>query len=232
MQIRALASSSRGNCYRITDGQTAILLEAGMPLKRISEGLFFRLRDISASLVTHEHKDHAKGAAALMDAGIDCWMSLGTADALGLSGHRLHIARAGQRFEVGSWAVMPFATIHDAREPLGFLLASGREKLLFLTDSAYVPSRFSGITHVMIEANYQEEILRENIASGRVSPAQKNRLLMSHMSLENVCRFLEILDTSSLQEVWLLHASDGNSDAETMVARVSELVNCPVFVAG
>lgn len=232
MKIQALASSSRGNCYRIDDGKTPILIEAGLPIRRIREGLDFRLQDIQACLVTHEHSDHCRGARALMEAGIDCWMSAGTAAAFCLGGHRLHIARAGHGFQVGSWAVMPFTAIHDAAEPLGFLLASGREKLLFLTDSAYVPARFAELTHVMIEANYQEEILQTGIAAGAVSAAQKRRLLMSHMNLENVCRFLETLDCSSLQEVWLLHASDSNSDAAAMIAEISKIVGCPVMIAG
>ena len=168
-----------------------------------------------------------------MKHAIDCYMSRGTADAIGTHGHRLHIVRAGEQFEIGSWGIMPFATVHDAPEPLGFLLASGHEKLLFATDTAYLDGyRFHGLTHIMVEANYSLAILRERCTAGdQTAIAQKDRLLFSHMSVETLCDWLPKNDLESLQEVWLLHVSDGNADAEEMVRMVAEVVRCPVTIA-
>lgn len=41
MDIQVLASSSRGNCYRIDDGTTPILLECGIPFKDLTGKMVF-----------------------------------------------------------------------------------------------------------------------------------------------------------------------------------------------
>jgi len=55
IEITPLASGSSGNCYRISDGKTSLLLEAGIPYKQIQKGCGFRLSEIKACLISHEH---------------------------------------------------------------------------------------------------------------------------------------------------------------------------------
>ena len=159
-------------------------------------------------------------------------MSRGTAEALGLSGHRLHIIKAKQQFRIGTWTVLPFDTQHDAQEPLGFLLANqDGEKLLYVTDTCYVKYRFHGLTHVAIECNYSLDILKRNVEAGTVPKELKSRILKSHFSLENVKEFLKANDLSKVQEIWLLHMSNGNSDAERFKREVQELTGKPTYIA-
>ncbi len=214
IEFTPFASGSRGNCYRVTDGSTPLLLECGIPYKEIQKAFNFRVSEIAGCLVSHEHQDHAKAIKDIMKAGIDCYMSRGTAEALGLSGHRVHIIKAKQQFRIGTWTILPFETQHDAAEPLGFLLANrDGDKMLYATDTYYIRYRFQGLTHIAVECNYSLDILRANVEAGMVEPALKNRILKSHFSLENVKKFLLANDLSKVQEIWLLHLSDGNSDA-------------------
>ena len=37
IKIKSIASSSKGNLYYITDGETPLLLEAGIPIKKIKK---------------------------------------------------------------------------------------------------------------------------------------------------------------------------------------------------
>jgi len=176
--------------------------------------------------------DHSKAVKDIMRAGIDCYMSRGTAEALGISGHRLNIIKAKQQFRIGTWTILPFETQHDAAEPLGFLLANQeREKLLYATDTYYIRYRFPGLTHIMVECNYSMDILRANVDAGLVEPALKNRILKSHFSLENVKEFLKANDLSKVQEIWLLHLSDGNSDAERFKREVQAISGKPTYIA-
>ena len=232
IEFTPYASGSKGNCYRITDGRTPILLECGIPYKEIQKSLKFRVSEIAGCLVTHEHQDHCKAVRDLMKAGIDCYISAGTAEALGLSGHRVHIIKARQQFRIGTWTILPFETQHDAQEPLGFLLANqDGERLLYATDTYFIRYRFQGLTHILIEANYSLDILKRNVEAGLVPKELKNRILKSHFSLENVKRFLQANDLSKVEQIWLLHLSDGNSDEARFKREIQELTGKMVFIA-
>ncbi|WP_422444314.1 MBL fold metallo-hydrolase [Thermoanaerobacterium sp. DL9XJH110] len=232
VEIAVLASGSRGNCYRVTDGSTPILLECGVRFQQIQRWLTFRVQDLAACLVSHEHQDHARAMADMLRAGMDCYMSAGTQEALGISGHRVRVIRAREQFAVGTWQVLPFETQHDAAEPLGFLLATkDGEKVLYATDTYYIRYRFPRLTHIMIECNYALDILQENVANGTVPPVLRDRVLKSHFSLAHVKDFLRANDLSWVQEIWLLHLSDGNSDAERFKREIQELTGKEVYVA-
>src|SRR5690606_31569632 len=103
-------------------------------------------------------------------------------------GHRLRPIRAHERFRVGTWTIHPFDTRHDALEPVGFVLASGHARVLYLTDTAYCPYRFAGLTHVLIEANWSRELLDRNVREGVIDETLAARIRRNHMSLEQIGR--------------------------------------------
>lgn len=233
IEITAIASSSRGNCYKLTDGRTPILLECGIPYKQIQQALNFKVSEIKGCLVTHEHKDHSKAVREVARAGINIYATQGTVNAIGADGHRIKVIKPLQDFTIGTWTILPFTTQHDAAEPVGFLLASqAGEKVLFATDTYYIHYSFKGLTHIMVECNYDPEILSENIESGKVPVAMAHRLYQSHFSIKNVKAFLEANDLSLVREIWLLHLSDSNSDAAQFKRQIQELTGKMVIVAG
>jgi len=211
MDIKVLASGSKGNCYRISDGITPLLL----------------------CLISHEHKDHSKASKDILKAGIDIYMSQGVKEALELEGHRINVIKAKQQFKIGTWIILPFDTQHDAVEPLGFLLYSNatKEKLLYATDTYYIKYRFHGLTHIMVECNHSLDILKSNVEKGIVETELKNRLLRSHFSLENVKGFLKANDLSEVKQIWLLHLSNNNSDADRFKKEIQELTGKEVYIA-
>ena len=161
MKITVIGSGSSGNCYRVSDGKTSLLLEAGLPIKKIKEGCDFDLSSISAALISHEHKDHSLAINDLMHAGVDVYMTEGTAQAAKVETYRLHLLnKAGTdnignplylRVRVGTFLVTPFLVHHDAAEPVGYRLESEvtGEKLLFVTDAYYIDYTFQGLTYIM-----------------------------------------------------------------------------------
>jgi len=232
--IKPLASSSAGNAYLVDDGHTRLLLEAGIRYRDIQRSVEFRMSSIAGCLLTHEHGDHSKSVRDVMKAGVDVYASYGTWNALRLDGHhRAHPLKSQQPFDLGTWRVLPFEVEHDVSEPLGYLLANkSGDKLVFLTDTYYCRYRFEGLTHVMVECNYSIELLDENIAAGRVPSVMKKRLLRSHFSLEHVLDFLRVNDMGRVEEIWLLHLSDNNSDETMFKRRVQEVTGKTVRVAG
>jgi len=231
MDIRVLASGSSGNAYYV-GGESPLLLEAGIPFRRIQEALNFKTFCLGGCLITHEHMDHAKAVKDMLKAGIDCCMSQGTADALGIyHHHRLHIVRAGVQFQFYGWTVMPFATKHDAAEPLGFLMQSGENKLLYATDTEYIPHTFQGLNYILVECNFSMEIVKQRLGDGELNRALWDRILRNHLSLETLIDFLKANDLSELREIWLLHLSNNNSDAGLFKRKIQEVTGKVVKVA-
>lgn len=229
--INVLASGSSGNAYYV-GGDSPLLLEAGIPFRRIQQGLNFKTSQLAGCLISHEHQDHSKAVREMMKAGIDIYLSEGTAAALKLTGHRVHVVKATEQFQVGGWQIKPFPTVHDAAEPLGFLLANqSGDKVLYATDTEYIPNRFRGLTHILVECNYSKEIVKRLMASGELDMELWRRIINSHMSLETVEDFLKANDLSQVQEIWLLHLSDNNSDADLFKQKIMGLTGKVVKIA-
>lgn len=233
MRLKVLGSSSHGNCYILERGEQTLLLECGVQWKQIQQGLNFDLSRVVACLQTHEHKDHSKSIREVMQAGINVYCSQGTADALGISSHRLHTVPPLKQFTVGDFVILPFPTKHDCAEPYGYLIycPSTGEKLLFCTDTYYIRHRFSGLNYILVEANYCGDILKEYVKEGTMPLPRKNRLLESHFSLEHCKEFLQANVTTDTRKIVLLHLSDDNSDAERMVREITDLTGVDTEVA-
>lgn len=230
IQIKTLASGSKGNCYWISDSKTSLLLEAGIPFKEIRRKLDFNTSDIQGCLISHSHMDHAKSIKDVCKAGIDCYMSPDTEKETGIQSHRVKPVEALEPFDVGTFRILPFDNQHDVR-CYGFLLASKNgNKILFSTDTYYVRYKFKGLSHIMIECNYSMDILNEKVADGSLDSFRKKRLIRSHFSLENVKEFLKANDLSKVQEIHLLHLSDSNSDEARFKREIQQLTGKVVIV--
>lgn len=231
LDIAIHATGSTGNCYTVSNGKaTVIMLDCGLPYNRIQKLTGFILPD--AVFITHEHQDHVKAAKDFMKRGVDIYTSAGTAEVENLEGHLLHIMKNRQSVSIDGIVVSAFATQHDAVEPLGFLLDDGEDRLLYATDTYYLHYRFPGLTKIMVEANYCNEILTENLRYGKLPKTLERRLRESHFSLENLKKFFLANDLSKVKEIWLIHLSKGNADPVMFKREIEALTGKPVYVAG
>lgn len=55
MNITVIASGSKGNCYVLDGGAGQVLLEAGVPWKKIQQTLNYRSSELAGVLISHEH---------------------------------------------------------------------------------------------------------------------------------------------------------------------------------
>jgi len=230
LTITSHASSSAGNLYTISNGRSRLIIELGIPWRKVREALGFNLEGVAGALVSHGHMDHAKAVKDAAAAGIDVYCSRQTAEMVGASGHRIfHVADRGV-FNVGEWRVLPFSVEHDCPGSLGFLISTGKEKIIFLTDSSYCKYMFTGISHLMIEANFCSDILSQNVDSGLIDIARAKRILQSHMSIQRVKSFIAANDMSKLESVYLMHLSAASSDAERFKKEIQEITGVPVKI--
>lgn len=221
MRFEALASSSAGNAYIVSDNDTRILVECGVSHKQLQKISGFSLSEFQACLVSHEHKDHAKAVADLIGRGMAVYMSQGTAEALETEGAEL-IENMAQ-FNVGSLDIVPFTTFHDAREPLGFLIKSrvDGDVLAFATDTVNLRYKFPGLNILAIEANYDKAILDR---CEKMPEKVRYRITNSHMEIDTLCDYLRSLDLSQCREIHLLHLSDATSHEGHFINKVSRAV--------
>ena len=221
MRFEALASSSSGNAYVVSDQDTRILLECGVSHSKLQKLSGFKLSEFQACLVSHEHKDHAKAVAELIERGMAVYMSPGTAEVLETEGVEL-MEHMGQ-FHVGSLDIVPFTTFHDAREPLGFLIKSrvDGDVLAFATDTVNLRYKFPGLNILAIKANYDKNILDR---CEKMPEKVRYRITNSHMEIDTLCDYLRSLDLSQCREIHLLHLSDATSHEGHFINKVARAV--------
>lgn len=226
MDIKVIASGSTGNCYRISDGSTTLLLECGIRFESIQADCGYKTSNISGCLVTHRHGDHAKSVKKLIQRGIPVY---GPKD--------LEEAYAGvtvweplQYHRIGSMTVLPFAVKHDVECHSYQIETDDGEKLLYVTDTAYVPYTFAGLTHIMIEANYSKTQMIDNMGKGRLPEYLVKRIMKSHMSIETLLEMLRANDMKSVKQIYLLHLSNMNSNAAQFKELVQRHTGAEVYV--
>lgn len=175
--------------------------------------------------------DHAKAVKDLIKAGVDCWMSGGTAQALGVSNsYRLNKLALFNKLP-DRWLVAPVPLEHDAAEPIGFFIAckNDSDRMLFLPDTGFIKNRFEGVTILAIECNHLEERLSENILNGSIPAVAGRRTRRNHLSLERVITMLKSNDLSRCRQIHLLHLSDGNSNEKRMIEEVQRATGIPTY---
>lgn len=233
MKLKVLASGSSGNCYLLENEEETLIIEAGITYKRIQEGIDYNINKVVGCLISHEHKDHSKATEQLMKAGVTIYTSEGTLEGIGQElGHRIEIIKAQELMKVGGFTVLPFETQHDALEPLGFLIQhKDMGKLLFITDSYYCKYKFKGLDHILVECNYQRDLLEENIENGTLPEWLKDRITKSHFELENVKEFLRSSDLSRTKNIVLIHLSSQNSNKDLFKSEIERATGRPVYIA-
>lgn len=233
MEFIPIASSSAGCAYLLkSEGCAPLLLDAGLPFKRLREASGFAISELAGCLLTHAHGDHSKGVPDLLAAGVEVFASEDTWTELGIFHHRAIRVIPEATFMAGAWTCKGFDAVHDSPGTLGFLIGNpAGERLLYLTDTAYSKFRFDGLTMVAIECNHSMDLIKSNTARGSVGSHRYSRTVTNHMSLERLLKMLEANDLSSVEAIWLLHLSDMNSDEDHFAERVRAATGKPTYIA-
>lgn len=227
--LKVYLSSSDGNLYEVSDGNTRLLLECGVSFKRLQKLAGFRTGAWAGCLITHEHKDHGKAAKDLEKRGVAIYATLGTLEALGLSkSHKARPLAYMEPVQIGSLQVMAFRTIHNAAEPCGFVITSQRtgQSLFFATDTYRIRHRFVGLTEIAVEANHSEKLLNDGLPE-----VVLNRIRHSHLSLESCLEFLKAQDLTHVEKITLCHLSRERSSAEDFRRVIEEATKITVNIA-
>lgn len=229
----SLYSGSSGNCLFVETQSTKILVDCGTSGKKVCEGLSAigkDITDIDAILVTHEHSDHVQSLGLISKkydipvyANFETWQAMQTqAQKINTSNQKTF--ENDNDFEVGNLLIHPFSTPHDAANPCGFNIYSGKKKLSIATDLGHMDNiileNLKGSSFILLEANYDPEILRVSkypyILKQRIAGPN------GHLSNSTAGKTIGHLIPNDLQTVMLGHLSKENNFPELAYQTVVE----------
>lgn len=232
MILNILSSSSSGNCYILHSDTEAIIIEAGIRLSTIKKALDYNISKVNGVIATHSHGDHSGYIKECADAGMEVYCISDVIKRRELENHsRAHMIKPMQGFCVGRFSVFPFPVEHDI-PCVGFHINHPETgNILFITDTFTCEYSFQDLNHILIEANYSEEMLQKNIERGEVKKSMRKRLMYSHMELQTTKQYLKAVDLSKVINIVLIHLSNQNSDEDRFIQEIRELTGKATYAA-
>lgn len=224
MKFASFASGSSGNCEYVGDGETGILVDAGISSKRMVEGLKsggISPDEIDGILITHEHSDHIKGLYVFESKyRIPIYATEATLkeiemrDTQGRIDTSLFVPiKPDHTFRCGNMDIMPFSTSHDAADPVCYRIDGESGSIGMATDlgvyDEYILSKLNMCNLLFIEANYDVAMLQ----TGRYPYVLKKRILgeYGHLSNDMCARMTLQLLGKNVKHVFLAHLSKENN---------------------
>ena len=230
----SFSSGSSGNCYLIKSNNTALLIDAGISLKKINEGLISTdtpAEMLSAVLITHEHIDHVRSLKAISNKHKTMvYGNKGT-----FLGNNINVKDeykieflTGDRFSIGDIDVKSFNIYHDATEPVGYSFFHEGKQISIVTDTGKICNQIieeiSDADLLILEANHDVNMLK----IGRYPWFLKQRVLseVGHLSNDSCGEtILKIIQKKEkFRKVLLAHLSKENNFPEMAYQTVKNIL--------
>jgi phosphoribosyl 1,2-cyclic phosphodiesterase len=192
VKLWVLGSGSGGNAVLVECGESRVLVDAGFVPRTLAarlQAIGVAPASIEACVLTHEHTDHMKGAAAgARKWGWSLYASEGTVDACPelLEAGCTPVA-AGGSVRLSRLVATTFATPHDAASPVGVRLSCTRTGATAVVcmdvghASESVRALCTGADLLVVESNHDEAMLR----SGPYPPSVQARIASRTGHLSN-----------------------------------------------
>jgi len=165
------------------------------------------LSEFSACFVSHKHDDHNHSAAELEKRGIDVRYG------------------DGLIFTAANDLVVESFEVPHTVPCFGFIIKSGVESMVFMTDLSYCPAPFFfSPTIFALECNYAADLIPEDCN-------REDSVYGAHMSLDTCIKTLKTNDLSKTRGIWLLHISRSHGDPERFVREVQEATGIATYAA-
>lgn len=207
MTLKTIATGSTGNCYVLTnDNGEHLLLDAGIPIKEIKQGIEYDVENLKGAVCTHTHADHHKAVKDLKNMGILVWQPY------------LDEKHKRQRTKIGGFKVECFDVPHSV-PCRGFIIEADDLKVLYVTDFEYIKYDFRkiGINVMLIEMNYQQKIMDKLDIDSHIT-----HTVTGHASDVTTTDFV-LHNKKHLQNVILCHYSkSGNMNREEALKELKD----------
>ena len=211
MKVDLLCSGSKGNCCLVRTQRSSIVIDCGSTKKYLMASLQSVSQDIQALdalLVTHSHKDHISQLKHFEHLPIYSYCDLDVQD------HRC--IKPLDRFIIGDMQITVIGLSHDAPKTVGYVIEDQKEKLVYITDTGYLPNHekvyLENSDHYIFESNHDLEMLMKTSRPMFV----KQRILSDsgHLSNEDSSMNLTSLINDRTKSIVLAHISQEANDPE------------------
>lgn len=224
MKFCPLFSGSSGNSIFVSDNNTNILVDVGMPGKAVDAQLMDIDVDpssIDAIFITHEHSDHIKGVGVFSRKyDIPIYAPSLTWEAMdgkigNIKEKNIQIIN-GKYTEIKQLTVENFPISHDAVCPRGYKIHGKSKKCCIATDLGYfsteVKDALKDSDIILLESNHDVEMVK----FGPYPYPLKQRILSSkgHLSNEDCGKAIVDILKKDFKTVYLGHLSKTNNYPE------------------
>lgn len=223
-KLKVLSSGSSGNCLAIYDSRGKyVLIDVGLPHKKILSQLNYSLKDCVAIFCSHDHtSDHTKSLDYFIKLGIPCYGNQDICD------HHKGCNLLPKLLKVDGFKVQNFELVHNVPNNAFIIDTIDGIRIFYCTDTEYIPKRVKGVHYAIIECNHDYDCMIDNAVEDIFSMSHHE----NHQSLNNCVEYLKEIYSPNLQAVILWHLSDTNINAEKAKQRVKdELGFDNVFIA-
>ncbi len=227
MELLSIASGSSGNCYYVGNGDTHLLVDAGISGKRIEEGLGsigIKASELNAILITHEHIDHVKGLGVIarkygvpIYSTSKCIDEIKKISSVGQIDNSLFCEiRPDSPFDINNITVDASSIWHDAADPVCYSMKDNKGKISIATDMGdfddYIIGKLANSDVMVIEANHDIRMLE----AGPYPYYLKRRIMgnRGHLSNERSGQLIRALLNNHIKAVLLGHLSKENNFPE------------------
>ena len=211
MYYHIIASGSKGNATIVVSNKTVILIDMGISLSRLEEGLAeinLEVNDITGALFTHDHTDHISGLKFISPKIM--YALEGT-----LPSSLSNVVYINKPFKIGEFEITPIETSHDATNPCAYLIKDKEESLFYMTDTGVFLDECLPLvknpTYLVIESNHDIRMLLNTNRTFEL----KNRIMSDKGHLCN--------EDSAIAAISII----GDNTKEITLAHLSEEANTP-----
>lgn len=229
----SLSSGSSGNCYYLGNGNSGILIDAGISatsIRKFLKNMDISMPTIMGVLITHNHIDHIRGLELLVRKNSlpafttqKIWKSI-LIQQKKITPDSVREIYLKKKFHLAGFDVEAFPVCHDAPETIGFHICAGDKKITIVTDLGHICQTaapyIKAANLLVIESNYDEQML----VKGRYPHFLKARIQSDHGHLGNhqTSAFLADNISENLSIICLAHLSKNNNTAELALQTIQQ----------
>lgn len=205
MQVDLLCSGSKGNCCIVRDGRSQLMIDCGSTKKYLFQALEdvdAKIEDCNGVLITHAHVDHVSQLKHVVSQPVYSYCDLKLMD-------NHHRVVPKQEFDVGTFHIQVIGLSHDSPNTVGFVIRSGDEKLVYITDTGFIANAnkplIQNADYYVFESNHDVEMLmntnRPLFLKQRILSAE------GHLNNEDASTNLSEIVNVNTKQIVLAHLS-------------------------